>query len=127
MFYLIRNANSSLEIFDDSILKTNSVWSCNSLVKSIKTNDSKLYYITAGGNEIYAGEILSMTERKKCLKFVLGLNIKLEDGNWYKIVRPEGFSGLYIVIPKKLDDGTYIQTFKNVCDIRLNEIQDVKC
>lgn len=127
MYYLIKNANSNLEILDDKILSSKAVWSCNSLVRSLKEKDKKLYYVTAGGNEVYTGEILSVSEIKKRLQLQVGMSIKLVDGLWHKIVCPDGLYGKFIVVPKKLDDGCYIQTYKNIYNILDNEVEDVKC
>ena len=123
MFYLISDTNSKKQIIDDSILKDNKAWSCNSLVLSIEEENNKLYFITAGGFKVFAGLILKKDEVKTNLAS-LGLKLNY-NGNWYEIISLEDREELFIKVSVPYNEG-YIISYRKIDSLDKNLVLDIK-
>ena len=123
MYYLILDGNNKHKIIDDNIFKVEKVWSCSQLIRKAKVIDNKLYYETAESSLILAGLLLKTSQKKTDL-VAEGLYLKY-DNKFYKIRTLEGKKGLFIVLPKSIDDGIFIQVYVKIEKLVQDKIQDI--
>lgn len=123
MYYLILDGNNKHKIIDDNIFKAGTVWSCSQLIRGVEIVNDKLYYETAGGSLILAGLLLNSSQKKTDL-VAEGLCLKY-DNKFYKIRTLEGEKGLFIALPKSIDDGIFIQVYVKIEKLVQDKIQDI--
>lgn len=128
MFYLIKDVNGKNQIIDNTIFSKGNVWSCSHLLRGVQAINDKLYYEAIDGSLSFAGNILKKSEKKTDL-VAEGMKIKYE-GKWHVVRTLEGEEGLFVAIPKPIedtDDSVFIQIFVRIEKLTERKIEDVSC